>query len=618
MEITQVEAHLRTLKTHHSTLISRISGLETALSARAITYRSSLNRVTASQSRFLSALPAPIRANPAAATTAWKTEAEAIFEKKTQAQREHDALREGVVVWEEALAIVRGFEEGLKREMARVAGEQKGKAPAGQKRDKGRYSPRGFGSAGSEMVGSSAGFSSPATFLGRGGKFPSGSAGGAAQEKGELSRYTDSLIPNTDDTTTTAAAADPEQPFKPQHHHEDSSPPPTQQGQESLDARILTGITSVLHKLDLKVTHAEQKNWKLLVCCLAAEAQAFREAREVMVRKLGWQDPPGRSANESSTPSGGGGGVREIGTSDTEPELVPNINANNNHGDGDGDVDLSPPADLFGTSTIHDTDEPSQPVGLTSALGRNESRRGTGTDFVDRVMRRKDNAVTATLLAAEAVSPVSLRGEAFKTPPEEQDDDDDDEASAGGWGEIAAFSGGGGGGGDAGRIGSPGGFGVDMGIGMNMMDIGIEGLRESGGVELTPVRSSSAGMGEGLGFRDRERESGSVSVSPKTGSRRGSLGGGRAGAGMSGRKQQGMGGGVGGFLPMVGHRKRTSMAAQAGMRSVTGGGGLGEEGDGAGGWEREMEVFVGVLLKCYRLHCGKGIQRREYRLIWSQ
>ncbi|KAG0642586.1 hypothetical protein HOY80DRAFT_1007846 [Tuber brumale] len=49
---------------------------------------------------------------------------------------------------------------------------------------------------------------------------------------------------------------------------------------------IMQGLEDVVEALEKKLESAENRGWKLLVCCIGAELEAFKEAKEVMKRSL--------------------------------------------------------------------------------------------------------------------------------------------------------------------------------------------------------------------------------------------------------------------------------------------------------------------------------------------
>ncbi|KAF8429026.1 hypothetical protein EV426DRAFT_583340 [Tirmania nivea] len=289
-EIRKVEVHLAALKSRYSNLQTRITGLESTLSSRSSSYRHSLSKISSLQTRFFSSLPTKFGSHEVAVDH-WKAEAGAIREKKEQARLEHEALKNGVVHWEEALAIVRGFEEGLKRELASTAattpsGRMEESSVVPLRRDNvRRNSTRGLFTASIVTSPGAGGYSSPSTFLGNRSKSMTAANSQlptrSEMEKPSLTR-SDTLISNSDDEGQGEVPDDLYVQASPKAKSRARGP----SSQEGINQLILKGIEEVLQKLDEKVQLAESKNWRLLVCCLAAEAQAFREAREIMLKKM--------------------------------------------------------------------------------------------------------------------------------------------------------------------------------------------------------------------------------------------------------------------------------------------------------------------------------------------
>ena len=283
-----METHLTALKSRHSNLQTRITSLESILSSRSSSYRHSLSKISSSQTRFFSSLPAKFGSHEVAMDH-WKAEAETIREKKEQARLEREALKEGVVHWEEALAIVYGFEEDLKMEMASTTttpsgGIERSSVAPLRRGNVRRNSARGFATASVATSPGAGDYSSPSTFLGNRSKSMTSDTpqppAKSGRQRPSLTRF-DSLISNSDDEGQGEVPDDlyPQVSARAQSRARRPSP-------ENIDRLILRGIEEVLSKLDEKVQLAESKNWRLLVCCLAAEAQAFREAREIMLKKM--------------------------------------------------------------------------------------------------------------------------------------------------------------------------------------------------------------------------------------------------------------------------------------------------------------------------------------------
>lgn len=75
---------------------------------------------------------------------------------------------------------------------------------------------------------------------------------------------------------------------------------------------IMQGIEDVIEALGERLESAQSQGWKLLVCCIGAELQAFEEAREVMKRSLAAtpasnNKTPKLVATDSDDESEGGG-----------------------------------------------------------------------------------------------------------------------------------------------------------------------------------------------------------------------------------------------------------------------------------------------------------------------
>jgi hypothetical protein len=62
---------------------------------------------------------------------------------------------------------------------------------------------------------------------------------------------------------------------------------PASAGRAEKNQRLLAEMDLVLDRLDSKLDLAEDRNWNLLVCCIGAELEAFREGREVLREVLG-------------------------------------------------------------------------------------------------------------------------------------------------------------------------------------------------------------------------------------------------------------------------------------------------------------------------------------------
>ena len=293
--------------------------MESALSNKSSSYKNSLTAITASESRFFSALPSNIR-SPQLAIESWRAEADALRMKKEQARDEVNALREGVIDWEEAVVLISNFEKNLRRQMnpgGKPAGTSGSKSMQLGKTSKTRKDNQSlFGM--SSMVSSQNPHGDPhpsrSTYLNKNksqiissSSPTSGSASvmqlgqgqGNSKRNSGLKRF-DSLLNESDHEDGSvpehlfSRAPSGFLPPRPQDQQQQAHLP------ESLEQKILLAIEDVLEKLEDKVANAESKSWNLLVCCLAAEAQAFREAREIILRRLAEMDEQDRMKKEEA------------------------------------------------------------------------------------------------------------------------------------------------------------------------------------------------------------------------------------------------------------------------------------------------------------------------------
>lgn len=197
-ELHQLRLHLSKLETKHSSISMQLSELESTLSSKTSSYQVSLSSLKQKTANFLTTHR---HASPSTAVESWTLEKEALDEKKKQARTEGDALRDGIVMWEDALSIVSGFEEKLRAQLMASVGIM-GKKP----------------------------------------------------------------------------------------------------GEGDVKEKILHNIEDVIGQLEERLKLAEERGWKLLVCCVGAELQVFLEGREVMKRSMA--NTPVLSASNTETTKG--------------------------------------------------------------------------------------------------------------------------------------------------------------------------------------------------------------------------------------------------------------------------------------------------------------------------
>ncbi|KAK5788758.1 hypothetical protein VI817_009716 [Penicillium citrinum] len=111
-----------------------------------------------------------------------------------------------------------------------------------------------------------------------------------------------------------------------------------------LAAGVAHDLDTVTQALEAHLELAERKDWKLLVCCLSAELEALRSARELLLPAFGLSVPVQQN-DSSPSPST----ERPCKAVDTQGEAS----------DYEND-DLEPPADLLKDGDVHNTDTASR------------------------------------------------------------------------------------------------------------------------------------------------------------------------------------------------------------------------------------------------------------------
>jgi hypothetical protein len=190
----------------------------------------------------------------------WEGEVAILERRKQDVDRERAALEEGVEVWKEAVKLVTDFEDGLMREMK---GEEEG---------------RPFGE--DDRFGNQ-----QRSSKGKGKASPSGGIAGTS----ELS------------SPSLAPARSPEQAMRNQ----------------------LAKIHTVMASLEERLHVAEEKGWKLLICAIGAELEAFRQAEGLLrdaLRAAGFDDD---SPDGDGGPDEGNDGREVAGIGSTRSSRPP-------------------------------------------------------------------------------------------------------------------------------------------------------------------------------------------------------------------------------------------------------------------------------------------------------
>ncbi|KAJ5090630.1 hypothetical protein N7532_009314 [Penicillium argentinense] len=112
---------------------------------------------------------------------------------------------------------------------------------------------------------------------------------------------------------------------------------------EEIAAGVTADLDQITKKLESYLERAESKDWKLLVCCIAAELEALRSAHKLLLPAFGLAIPKEQS-NQAVSPSPASKSMGEEST-------------NSQHADRSDDEhgDLEPPADLLKDSDAHHT-----------------------------------------------------------------------------------------------------------------------------------------------------------------------------------------------------------------------------------------------------------------------
>jgi len=113
---------------------------------------------------------------------------------------------------------------------------------------------------------------------------------------------------------------------------------------EELVKSILDDLDKTTHRIESHLELAEDKEWKLLVCCIAAELEALREARGMLLPAFGLSVP------ENHAPLNSPDSVEDQGPGENQDD----------HPDPLENDDPEPPADLLKDADPHHSDAASR------------------------------------------------------------------------------------------------------------------------------------------------------------------------------------------------------------------------------------------------------------------
>ena len=124
---------------------------------------------------------------------------------------------------------------------------------------------------------------------------------------------------------------------------------PIETGKETVAESVCQDLEETTQRLEAHLDYAEEKDWKLLVCCIAAELEALREAKGMLLPAFGLplEDAPAASSPIPSQSPDQDKATRTEEEADPDPDPVEN-------------GDSEPPADLLKHSEEHPTDAASR------------------------------------------------------------------------------------------------------------------------------------------------------------------------------------------------------------------------------------------------------------------
>ncbi|KAK6332963.1 hypothetical protein TWF718_010790 [Orbilia javanica] len=292
------EAELKRLKAEQSSMLAKISDLQSTLSSRLSSYTTSIQKMSKDMTEFLrspnSLLPTPdtkatLPFTPEQAVEYWKDEKGVLDEKKKETSRELDALKDGVLIWQETVGLIADFEDMMARELIEAQREAQREAKrraeimeAERRKLERSRSPQirtsvfgklEDGRPGSSSTSSASGRNTPVSVFANRNRTR---AGFGQSGNGSLSSSTETFkaVGGGGGGTTTAIATA-------------SSPKAKPQIPELTAAKLVAGIDNVISQLNSRLTLAEQKGWTLLVCVLGAEMESYKEARATLVPLVG-------------------------------------------------------------------------------------------------------------------------------------------------------------------------------------------------------------------------------------------------------------------------------------------------------------------------------------------
>ncbi|KAK6527321.1 hypothetical protein TWF281_010507 [Arthrobotrys megalospora] len=382
------EAELKRLKAEQGGMLAKISDLQSTLSSRLSSYTTSIQKMSKDMTEFLKSpnalLPTPdtkatLPFTPEQAIDYWRDERGVLDEKKKETSRELDALKDGVVIWQETVGLIADFEDMMARELIEAQREAQREAKrraevmeAERRKLERSRSPKirtsVFGKLEDGRPGSSSASSGRNTPVSVFANRNRNRAGLGHSRNGSLSSSTETFKAGGSGTPATATPAG-----------STATPKTEPKIPEATAARLVAGIDNVISQLNSRLTLAEQKGWTLLVCVLGAEMESYKEARATLVplvgglvdtstttetvskakgkgkekmRSNGLASPSDDALNESLNGLGMGSGHGFDGQVGSSHEADSH---HNNHWNSESESEIDDPAALFGAENAGDS-----------------------------------------------------------------------------------------------------------------------------------------------------------------------------------------------------------------------------------------------------------------------
>ncbi|EPS42125.1 hypothetical protein H072_3967 [Dactylellina haptotyla CBS 200.50] len=288
------EAEVKRLKAEQASMLAKISDLQSTLSSRLSSYTTSIQKMSKDMTDFLRSpnalLPTPdtkatLPFTPEQAIEYWRDERGVLDGKKKDTSRELDALKDGILIWQETVGLIADFEDMMARELVEAQREAQREAQKRaatmelerRKLDRSRspqvrtsvFSKLDDGRPGSSSA--SSGRNTPVSVFANRNR----NRGGLGHSRnGSLSSSTETFKPSGTPTTGASGTASATPKIEPQIP-------------EDTALKLIAGIDNIISQLNSRLTIAEQRGWTLLVCVLGAEMESYKEARSTLLPLAG-------------------------------------------------------------------------------------------------------------------------------------------------------------------------------------------------------------------------------------------------------------------------------------------------------------------------------------------